>query len=84
MSNAARAFGFGEAEAALVERVRDFVRKRPLVTLAAAGAVATVGGLLMPRTARLVFVAAAGYVGSELWRREGRIDMGELARKFSK
>ncbi|MDP9033768.1 MAG: hypothetical protein M3O50_03100 [Myxococcota bacterium] len=82
-SGAARSFHFGSEEAALLVTIREYVRKRPLVTLAAAGAAATVAGLLMPRVARLAFVAAAGYIGSELWRREGRMDMRELAKKLA-
>ncbi len=72
-------------ERATIARLRDFVRQRPLLAVGAAAAAGTaIGGLLFPRVARLVFIAAAGYVGTELWRREGRIDVRELAAKLSR
>lgn len=70
------------------ERIRRWmrrsVRERPLVSLGAAGALGLlVGGVLASRAARLLFLAAAGYVANELWHRRGRLDLDDvIARVF--
>ncbi len=70
--------------AALVERATALVRKRPVVAAAAAGAVGgALGGLVFSGFGRLAFVAAAGYLTNELWRREGRIDIEALVASLS-
>jgi hypothetical protein len=70
--------------AALVERVHALVRKRPVVAAAAAGALgAALGGLVFSGFGRLAFMAAAGYLTNELWRREGRIDIETLVASLS-
>lgn len=65
------------------ERIRRWMRKsvreRPLVVLGAAGAVGLVlGGVIASRAARLLFLAAAGYVANELWHRRGRLDLDDV------
>jgi hypothetical protein len=57
------------AEALLPDRLRALVRERPLLVTIAAGAVgATLGGLLLARLARLVFLGAVGFVLSDVLR----------------
>jgi hypothetical protein len=68
----------------LRERLCEAVRSRPLLAvLAASGVGATLGGLVFSRLGRLVFLAAAGYAASELWRREGKLDTRELIARLS-
>ncbi len=62
--------------------VRRSVRERPLVAIGAAGAVGLLlGGVIASRAARLLFLAAAGYVANELWHRQGRLDLDEMIAK---
>jgi len=69
---------------ALRARLQRVVRERPLVAVAAAGAAgALLGGLVLSRLGRLVFVAAAGYVLNELWRREGRLEVDQVIERLS-
>jgi hypothetical protein len=76
----------------VVESTDDFyarfveaVRERPLLAvLAASGVGATLGGLVFSRVGRFVFLAAAGYVASELWRREGMIDTREILGRLTR
>jgi len=68
------------------ERVRRWmrrsVRERPLAALGVAGAMGIVlGGVIASRTARLLFLAAVGYVANELWHRRGRLDLDDLIAK---
>jgi hypothetical protein len=50
------------------------------VTVAAATAVGTLmGGVFFSRLGRLVFAVAAGYVANELWHREGRLGIDDVA-----
>jgi hypothetical protein len=66
-------------EARLRAQVVDAVRAHPfLAVLAASGVGVTLGGLVFSRLGRLVFLAAAGYVATELWRREGMADTREI------
>jgi hypothetical protein len=68
----------------LRDRLCDAVRSRPLLAvLTASGIGATLGGLVFSRLGRLVFLAAAGYAVSELWRREGTLDTRELVARLS-
>jgi hypothetical protein len=68
----------------LIHRATALVRKRPVVAAAAAGALgAALGGLVFSGLGRLVFVGAAGYFVSDLWRREGRIDIETLVASLS-
>lgn len=65
------------------ERIRRWmrrsVRERPLVALGAASAVGLlVGGAIASRGARLLFLAAVGYVANELWHRRGRLDLDDV------
>ncbi len=65
------------------ERIRRWmrrsVRERPLAALGAAGALGLlVGGVVASRAARLLFLAAAGYVANELWHRRGRLDLDDV------
>ncbi len=72
------------SEAQLLSQLRDVVRHRPFVAVAAAGAVgAVLGGLVFSRAGKLVFLAIAGYAANELWRREGRIDLQDLIARLS-
>jgi hypothetical protein len=71
------------AESHVGERLRRLVSERPLLTVAAAGAVgAVLGGLVLSRLSRLLFFAAAGYVANELWHREGRLDIDEVLERL--
>jgi hypothetical protein len=71
-------------EALLRQRWSDFVRRRPLVALAAAGAAgALLGGVFLSRLGRLLFVAAAGYMANEAWHREGRFDVRDVSERLS-
>lgn len=68
------------------ERIRRWmrrsVRERPLVALASAGGLGLlVGGVLASRAARLIFLAAVGYVANELWHRRGRLDLDDVIAK---
>jgi hypothetical protein len=65
------------------ERLRallvDAVRTHPFLSMiAASGVGVTLGGLVFSRLGRLVFLAAAGYAATELWRREGMLDTKEI------
>jgi hypothetical protein len=63
-------------------RLGALVRRQPLVALAAAGAVgALLGGVFFSRLGRLVFLAAAGYVASEMWHRKARVEVHGPAEK---
>jgi hypothetical protein len=67
------------------ERFIEAVRSRPLLAvLAASGVGATLGGLVFSRLGRFVFLAAAGYVAGELWRREGVIDTREILTRLTR
>jgi hypothetical protein len=71
-------------EVALRERLREAVRRQPLITVAAAGTVgAVLGGLVFSRLGRLVFLGVAGYVANELWHREGRLDIDDVIEKLT-
>jgi hypothetical protein len=68
------------------ERIRRWVRRsvheRPLIALGAAAALGLlVGGVIASRTARLLFLATAGYVANELWHRRGRLDLDDVIAK---
>jgi hypothetical protein len=68
------------------ERIRRWmrrsVRERPLVALGAAGAAGLlVGGVIASRAARLLFLAAVGYVANELWHRSGKLDLDDVIAK---
>ena len=68
----------------IVLAARALVRDHPIATIGAAGLAGIVlGGAIFSRLARLVFVAAAGYVANELWHREGRLDVDELIERLS-
>jgi hypothetical protein len=61
------------------ERMRDVVRGRPLLLVAAAGALGIVfGGVVFTRLARFMFVASAGYLANELWHRQGRLGVDQI------
>jgi hypothetical protein len=71
--------------ATLRTRLVEAVRSRPLLAvLAASGVGATLGGLVFSRLGRFVFLAAAGYAVSELWRREGTIDTREILTRLTR
>jgi hypothetical protein len=71
-------------EELLRRRARAFVRERPLLCVAAATALgATLGGILFAKMGRLAFAAVAGYVASEIWHRESRLDVGALVERLS-
>ena len=71
-------------EAVLRERLSQFVRDKPLLAVAASGAVGVaLGGVFLSRLGRLVFIAAAGYVANELWHREGRLDIDAVVERLS-
>jgi len=68
------------------ERIRRWmrrsVRERPLVALGVAGALGLlVGGAIVSRSARLLFLATVGYVANELWHRRGRLDLDDVIAK---
>jgi hypothetical protein len=65
------------------DRFRVLVHERPLLAVAAGGALGAVfGGILFSRLGRLLFIAAAGYVANELWHREGRLDIDHLVQRL--
>jgi hypothetical protein len=71
-------------EAGIAGRVADLVHAQPLVAVAAAGAVGVaLGGVVFSRLGRFAFLAIAGYVVSDLWRREGHLDVQELLGRLS-
>lgn len=71
-------------EAGIAGRVTDLVREQPLVAVAAAGAVGiALGGVVFSRLGRFAFLAIAGYVVSDLWRREGHLDVQDLLGRLS-
>jgi hypothetical protein len=71
-------------EALLRDRLRDVVRRQPLVAIGAAAAIgAALGGIFLSRLGRLVAVAAAGYVANELWHREGRLAIDDVVERLS-
>jgi hypothetical protein len=64
-------------------RLRELVRERPVLAIAAAGAVgAVLGGLVLSRLGRLLFFAAAGYIANELWNREARLDVDQVLERW--
>jgi hypothetical protein len=66
-------------EEALRRRARAAVRERPLLCVAAATALGVaLGGVFFAKLGRLAFAAVVGYVASEIWHREGRLDVGAL------
>jgi hypothetical protein len=71
-------------EARIRARLREAVRERPLLAVGASGAVGlALGGLVFARAARLLFLAAVGYVANELWHREGARGIGALVDELS-
>jgi hypothetical protein len=79
----ANATDAGEMADSPEERLRallvDAVRTHPFLSMiAASGVGVTLGGLVFSRLGRLVFLAAAGYAATELWRREGMLDTKEI------
>lgn len=81
-SRALDAIQGGERE--IVSRVQTVVREHPLLAVAGAmGVGALLGGVLMRNVGRLVFVAAASAVVSELWNAEGGLDVRGLIDRLS-
>jgi hypothetical protein len=75
---------FVSEEALLRDRLREVVRRQPLVAVGAAAAIgAALGGIFLSRLGRLVAVAAAGYVANELWHREGRLAIDDVVERLS-
>ena len=65
--------------------MNELVQAHPVLAVAiAATAGAAAGGLLLSQWGRLAFVAAVGYVGNDLWHREGRLDIDDIIEKLSK
>ena len=61
---------------ALGDRVEALIRQRPLVAVAGAAALgAVLGGVAFTKAGRLVFIAAAGALATEVWKSEGKIDV---------
>jgi hypothetical protein len=68
----------------IARRFADLVRKRPVLTIAAASAAGVVlGGTVLSRLGRFGAMAAAGYIANGLWRRE-RIDIRDLIASLSR
>jgi hypothetical protein len=68
----------------VIGRLRRLMRERPLLVVAGAGALGGVlGGILFSRLGRLLFLGAVGYVGNELWHREGRLAIDFLVERLS-
>ncbi|MCL2449302.1 MAG: hypothetical protein FWD17_10165 [Polyangiaceae bacterium] len=77
--------GRTQEQESIRSRLVAAVRSRPLLAvLAASGIGATLGGLVFSRLGRFVFLAAAGYAASELWRREGIIDTHEILARLTR
>jgi hypothetical protein len=54
-------------------RMRTLVLERPILCAIGAGAIgAAIGGLLLGRAARLVFMGMLGYLASDLLNEDGR------------
>jgi hypothetical protein len=63
----------------LRDRATRFVKEQPMLAVVGAGVLgAIVGGVLLRRTGRLLFMTAAGFVLTELWKREGHVDVRGL------
>ena len=61
------------------ERIEEVAKREPLIPIACAAAVgALIGAVAMRRAGRFLFFAAAGFVGTELWKREGGVDVKAL------
>ena len=74
-----------EAGRDLGDRVETFVRERPLVAMASATALgALLGGVVFSKAGRLVFLAAAGALATEVWKSEGKIDVRGLLDKLTR
>jgi hypothetical protein len=72
-------------EEAVRAHLRELVRRRPWVSLAAAAAAGGVlGGIGFSRLGRLTFAAAAGFLAHELWHREGRLAVDEVLARFAR
>jgi hypothetical protein len=55
------------------------VREKPLAAVGLATfAGVLIGGILLRKPGRLLFIAAAGFVATELWKREGKVDVRGL------
>lgn len=77
--------GLLEAGRELGDRVETFVRERPLVAMASATAVgALLGGVVFSKAGRLVFLAAAGALATEVWKSEGKLDIRGLLDKLTR
>ncbi len=71
-------------EAMLRARLRDLVRERPWLAMAAAAAAGGVlGGVWFSRAGRLAFAATTGFVAHELWHREGRLAVSDVAARLA-
>jgi hypothetical protein len=72
-------------EALLRARLREAVRERPWLAVAAAAAAGSMlGGVWFSRTGRLAFAAVTGFVAHELWHREGRLGVSDVVAKLSR
>jgi hypothetical protein len=70
--------------AGFVQRASAEIRKRPILAAAGAGAIGmALGGVVLSGWGRLAFVGVVGYFASELWRREGHIDIDHLVASLS-
>lgn len=68
----------------LGDRMETLVRERPLVAMAGATALgALLGGVVFSKAGRLVFLALAGAVATEVWKSEGKIDVRGLLDKLT-
>jgi ElaB/YqjD/DUF883 family membrane-anchored ribosome-binding protein len=77
--------GLLEAGRDLGARVETFVRERPIVSIAGATVLgALLGGVVFSRAGRLVFIAAAGALATEVWKTEGKIDIRGLLDKLTR
>jgi hypothetical protein len=72
-------------EAILRARLRDLVRERPWLALAAAAAAGgMLGGVWWSRAGRLAFAATTGFFAHELWHRQGRFAVNDVVANLAR
>lgn len=72
-------------EAILRARLRDLVRDRPWLAVAAAAAAGgMLGGIWWSRAGRLAFAATTGFFAHEVWLRQGRFAMDDVVARLAR
>ena len=63
---------------------RPLWSRRGFLGLGAGVLGALVGGILLRRTGQLLFMTAAGFAITELWKREGQVDVRGLVDQWTR